>query len=60
MTDKNRMYICKICQQTWRELPEGATQLQKGSGPGYTMFRFADGSVHNIRSMKARSAEEQS
>jgi hypothetical protein len=50
MTDK--IFFCKLCEQTWTELPEGAVQLtvrhRGGNGQAHT-YRFPDGSIHIIK-----------
>jgi hypothetical protein len=44
--------ICTICGQQFAEIPEEAVQL----APGGRIYRFADGTVHNLR--RLRSAEQ--
>jgi hypothetical protein len=42
---------CSICNRTWAELPPDAVRIGQRSG-AYQIYRFPDGSVHNIASTK--------
>jgi hypothetical protein len=57
MSDEKE-YICSLCGQVWKTLPEDAVQLTHFGGRSRTnTYKFADGTIHTI-TKKARSAEE--
>jgi hypothetical protein len=47
-----KVFVCKLCDGVWTELPEGAVQLtishRGGNGHAHA-YRFPDGSIHIIK-----------
>jgi len=55
------IFVCRICERTWDELPDDAVQLtttKRGGNGLRTTYRFAEGSIHVITKQTAKNAEE--
>ena len=46
-SDKNVSYRCRICQQEFDQIPEGAAPIGPNRGH-HQLFRFIDGSLHDL------------
>jgi hypothetical protein len=46
-----KLFRCRICLRHFDVIPEDAVEIPVGSGRGhaYRMFRFTDGSIHDLR-----------
>jgi hypothetical protein len=46
-----KIFRCRICLRHFDVIPEDAVEIPVGSGRGhaYRMFRFTDGSIHDLR-----------
>jgi len=53
-----KVYYCRLCGQSWPELPAGSIELPHSYRARYIPYRFPHGEVHDIRKKKARSADE--
>ena len=57
-----RVFVCTLCEKSWKTLPEGSVQLTyaKGGGKGRAnTYRFADGNIHVIKKAQSVDKEQQ-
>jgi hypothetical protein len=60
VTDKVKIYWCKLCEQSWDKLPDETVELtpaRRGGNGHVTTVRLPDGSVHAVKRVIAPTRE---
>jgi hypothetical protein len=59
MSDNEKEFVCTLCGEIWKTLPENAIQLTNFGGRGRTnTYKFADGTVHVIKVHRTRGEKQ--